>query len=76
MNLRNRVFKYPKSSELYILLRCENSVKIEKELMAIFREKYIQCTEYGSEYFRGDVKEMMRDVFSHVFPLMDHKESS
>jgi len=34
---------------------------IEKELIKVFKEKYIQRVEYGNEYFSGEIAEMIRE---------------
>jgi hypothetical protein len=42
--------------------------------MKVFKAKYIQSTEYGLEYFKGNAKRMMADMFSTVH-ILDDDES-
>lgn len=53
---------YPKNSELLLYIHVNNSYVIETELLKIFKEKYEQINSAGVEYFKGDVKEMIKDV--------------
>lgn len=53
---------YPKNSELLLYIHVNDSHAIELELLTLFKEKYVQISSAGVEYFQGDVKEMVRDV--------------
>jgi hypothetical protein len=57
---------YPKGSVLLYLQSCVDCTQAEREIMALFKSKYEQCTEYGTEYFRGDEMEMMCDMCAVV----------
>ena len=57
-----RMKNYPKGSQLISLNICINSVKFEYILIMLFKKKFIQMTEYGTEYFRGDVGEMKNEI--------------
>ena len=65
-NLDNRIKQYPKGSKSLFLMFCDNSIFCEKELLKIFKEKFIQKLEYGSEYFEGDKKLMIREIFNFI----------
>ena len=62
----NRFKQYPKGSLLLLLLACKDCVSTERALLAKFKTKYTQCTEYGTEYFNGNSDEMIRDVFNEI----------
>lgn len=58
-NLKNRVKNYPKNSFVILTMQCNDSVQCEKNLINIFKQKFIQKTEYGLEYFEGNMEEMI-----------------
>jgi len=64
----SRYKQYPKGSLLLLLLACKDCVNVERSLIDKFKNKYTQCTEYGTEYFNGDSDEMIRDVFKEIMP--------
>jgi uncharacterized C2H2 Zn-finger protein len=45
---------------------CNNSHKCERELIEIFKTKFIHAIQYGNEYFIGDVKEMIKIINEHI----------
>ena len=59
----NRIKSYPKGSLLLLYVKCNDCIKTEYNIITSFKELYIQKTEYGTEYFEGDVKSMMKDFF-------------
>ena len=65
-NFANRMGQYPKGSEIIFVVRTPNHTEKEKELLQIFREKFRQIKDYGSEYFNGDVSEMQRVIYQHL----------
>lgn len=57
----DRLKQYPKGSETYLLLKVDDKDEFERKILALFRNKYKQMSDYGVEYFQGDVKEMVQD---------------
>lgn len=57
-----RVVKYPKSSELICKNSCFDCLEMENYLIKLFKNKYIQRTDIGSEYFEGNVIQMHNDI--------------
>ena len=57
-----RLSAYPKDSELILLIKVPNKDIFENKIISIFKKKYRQMLEYGNEYFRGDIDEMVKDV--------------
>ena len=57
-----RFKQYPKGSKLIIQLECENCDINEKNLIIIFKQKFIQRIDIGTEYFEGDKYEMCKII--------------
>ena len=57
-----RVDQYPKGSKVFQVKICNDCDKMEKKLLEIFRNKFIQRKDIGSEYFEGDCRDMMREI--------------
>ena len=59
----DRLKGYPKGSKLIFLRECEDSVIMEREIIIFLKKKYEQQNErYGTEYFKGNKKEMIKDI--------------
>lgn len=69
-----RFNQYPNGSKLLVQVICEDSKKIEKELLIKFREKYIQKKEIGNEYFEGNYKKMKKDIFNYLDEIDEKNE--
>jgi len=66
-NLDNRVKQYPNDSKILFMMKCNNSKDIEKYLIKLFKKKFIQKTYYGTEYFEGDVDEMINEIYKYLY---------
>lgn len=75
-NLDNRVKQYPKKTIIILMINCENSAFCEKELIKLFKDKFIQQLEYGTEYFKGDEDLMIKEIcnFINIFKENMKKE--
>ena len=62
-----RISSYPNGTELLIQIKCDKCDTIEKDLIKLFKEKYDQKTDMGTEYFEGDCNEMIKDIYKAVF---------
>lgn len=62
----NRFKGYPKGFKIVFIIACSNCDLIEKNLINMFKQKYIQIKEYGNEYFQGNVEMMIKDIVSLV----------
>lgn len=60
--LLTRFNQYPKGSKLLYQRDCNNSKKIELEIINFFKNKYIHITDIGNEYFKGNYNEMIDDI--------------
>jgi hypothetical protein len=58
-NMKQRFRGYPKGSELIVSFEVKNSRQVEKELICMFKVKFIQKVDYGDEYFNGNVNDML-----------------
>jgi hypothetical protein len=65
-NLANRIYQYPNSSIVYLLIECPDSKTHESELIKLFTSKYKLKKFYGNEYFEGELDIMKQDIISYV----------
>ena len=56
---KKRISCYPKSSECIIVMKCNNSKKIENIIKKKYRYEFNQRKDIGNEYFEGDVNKMI-----------------
>ena len=61
-----RFNEYPVGSILLLQSSCKNCDLMEKRLLKIFDEHFIKETEYGREYFNGDLFEMKKIINSEL----------
>lgn len=57
---------YPKGFKILLHIVCQNSIKVEKHIIDLFKEKYIHITDFGNEYFEGNYKDMIVDIINMV----------
>ena len=60
---------YPKGSILIIQVICENCDTIEKELIHLFKQQFMQRIDIGTEYFQGDPSRMRKVIFDYIMSL-------
>ena len=60
-----RLGKYPKDSELHIIVSVNDDLESENILLKIFRKKFTRRSDIGAEYFQGDVKIMKEIIYLH-----------
>lgn len=63
-----RLSKYPKDSQLFLAVACNNeqTCDIETELIKKFACIFIHRNDIGNEYFQGDINTMMNEIFTSV----------
>lgn len=61
-----RFDSYPKKSELMLKMFTPNVDADENMLIDLFKSKYKHMTDYGREYFNGDVHCMIDDIEQHL----------
>jgi len=65
-NNLNRFSQYPKGSILLFQIICNDCNITEKILIKLFDSKYIKRTDIGNEYFQGNFKNMISDIFYQI----------
>jgi hypothetical protein len=53
---------YPKGSEIILYVAVDNCLTAEKQLLIIFKNKFQQKKNYGTEYFSGDKNLMIKAI--------------
>jgi hypothetical protein len=53
---------YPKGTQLMFSIHTENPRALKKKAITLFKSKYSQKTEYGDEYFNGNLHSMISDI--------------
>jgi hypothetical protein len=66
-----RFNQYPKGSILLFQLICQDCDKMENILVDIFKNKYKQRKDIGTEYFEGDGNDMINTIYLNI--LNDNK---
>ena len=61
-----RFNEYPIGSILLLQSSCNNCDLMEKHLLKLFNEKFVKETNYGREYFNGDLIEMKKLINSEI----------
>jgi hypothetical protein len=61
-----RFHSYPKGSILLFQMICSNCKEMEKVLIKIFKNLFIQRKEIGTEYFEGDYQKMIDIIYSTI----------
>jgi hypothetical protein len=66
MDNLQRIIQYPTGSRLILQTICSNCHTCEKEIIDFFKNKYKIRKDYGNEYFEGNHKEMMKDIYNII----------
>ena len=61
-----RIRQYPKNSKIIFIINCENSLLYKREIIKIFKTKFIQKLEYGTDYFEGDKNEIIKEIYNLI----------
>lgn len=68
-NLNRRFKEYSNGSKLLFTIPCNNSVESETKILNYLKnnnEKYIQTKEYGNEYFRCNLNDLIQDIITNI----------
>jgi hypothetical protein len=57
---------YDKGYKILLHIICDNCIEIETNLIQLFKIKYKHREDYGNEYFEGDYKEMIKDIYNAI----------
>lgn len=61
-----RFEQYPKGSVLLFQIMCDNCRTAERNILLLFKSKFVQRKDIGNEYFEGDYKAMMDLIYLTV----------
>lgn len=61
-----RFNQYPNGSKLLFQITCNDCKILERGIISLFKTKFIQKKEYGTEYFEGCYKEMIDLIYNLV----------
>jgi len=61
-----RFNQYPKGSILLFQMICDDCVFIEKQILKLFKEEFIQRKDIGTEYFEGIYNDMIDIIYSTI----------
>ena len=61
-----RFYQYTKGSKILFQMICDNSNESEKEIIIIFKNKYIFRKDIGNEYFEGNFINMIDDIYKII----------
>ena len=62
-----RICNYPNGTKLLFQTICHNCDILEKKIINIFKNKYELQKNIGLEYFKGNYKEMIKDIYKLIF---------
>ena len=67
-DISQRLGNYGKGGQVLFTIAVENSKidEIEQKLIELFKTKFIQRIDIGSEYFEGDYKTMYKEIYNFV----------
>jgi hypothetical protein len=71
-----RFNQYPNGSILLLHIKCDDCDCNEKDIIKLFKTKYKHRKKIGNEYFEGDSKEMMKDIFNVVIKIKNTEKVS
>lgn len=58
--VEKRLVGYPKGSIVKKVVECYHSVRCEKVLLEVCKERFVWASEYGAEYFAGSLVEISK----------------
>lgn len=72
----DRIKEYPKSSQMKLMLHCPNNLdSTETLLKKELNNRFIRRTDIGSEYFEGDVDDMICYIQNIVHGYKENNNS-
>jgi len=61
-----RLAEYAKGSELILVVKVDDCHSMETSLIKLFDIRFVKRTEYGNEYYSGDVERMRYEIFMAI----------
>ena len=56
-----RLKQYPKGSRVVLNIDVDDCIKVEREIIKVFDEKFKKRKDIGNEYYEGDVNQMIKE---------------
>jgi hypothetical protein len=67
IDMDKQLRRYPNGSIVLFRMKCKESKKCKEYLNKIFKEKFIQKTYYGNDYFEGNEDEMINEIHKYLY---------
>ena len=71
INPKQRLSSYPKGSKIFLILKCDDCDRAEKDLIDMFKTSFFSRNDIGKEYFQGDLLEMTNTVMKYLLTTTD-----
>lgn len=71
IDIRKRLLDYPNQSRLIFTMYTRKLDTVESELKKIFKQNFTQRKDIGTEYFEGNVHEMIQIICNHIISCND-----
>lgn len=70
-NVTVRLMKYPKGSEIILIMECMNIHKCERDIINKFNNEYEPRKDIGNEYYEGSKSTMIEHIYELVISCND-----
>jgi hypothetical protein len=74
-NIIERIKKYPKNSSYCFVRQSNNMFVDENKLIKLFKNNFVHLKDYGNEYFKGDITNMIKvigDYFDTIENIIEN----
>lgn len=61
--LQRRFMRYPKGSEIILVVKVSNCDSFETQIKVLFKKAFVNRLDVGEEYFEGDVRAMKNIIY-------------
>lgn len=67
----SRIKNYPKGSKVWLMIIVNDSVKAENDLLDHFDKMFVQVSDVGREYYKGNPVQMMEEIIKYQHERFD-----
>ena len=67
----SRIKNYPKGSKVWLMIIVNDSVKAENDLLDRFDKMFVQVSDVGREYYKGNPVQMMEEIIKYQHEHFD-----
>ncbi len=75
-DIEQRMNGYPKGSKILFSISVKDAKYVELELIRIFKKKFVQKKDFGSEYFEGNLDNMTKTIIKYIYEFNQDESSS